>query len=94
MANTYDVGDRVKITGTFKQDDVVGDPAIIRFLYKDPSGTTVTRIYPDGITREEEGIYSSEILCSASGFWHYRMDDGGNNVASENQFQVKVSNLI
>lgn len=96
MANTYDMGEKVKITGTFTLNGEPADPATVRIYYKDPSGTIVTKTYgvdPE-IAKESSGVYSFSISLDEAGSWYYRMDDGGNNVAAEGQFQVRISNLI
>lgn len=95
MAEAYCVGDKIKITGTFTHDGIAGDPEVIRAIYKNPSDQITTIIYPDErITKEATGVYSFEILASVSGNWHYRVDDGLDNVAEEGQFQVRLSKLI
>ena len=95
MANTYNVGEKVKITGTFTHENDPADPAIIRVIYKNPDGVVTTITYPDErIVKVDVGIYFFELAINDPGFWFYRMDDGSENVAAENQFVVKVSNVI
>lgn len=96
MTNTYDIGDRVKITGTFKENGELGDPAVIRGIYKNSSiGLITTLLYSESeIVRESPGVYSFEIEITSGGYWYYRMDDGGENVASEGKFLVRKSNLL
>lgn len=95
MVNTYLVGQTIKITGTFKQNGVVGDPTVVRVIYKDPTGVSTTITFPnEKITKASTGVYSFEIPLILPGFWYYRMDDGGTNVASENCCQVTESNVL
>lgn len=96
MYNTYDLGDKVQLRGTFTHEGEIADPITVRVLYKGPSGSVVTKTYPTDpeIIKESEGVYSIEILPGVPGIWHYRMDDGLDNVAEEGRFQVKVSNLL
>lgn len=96
--NTYDIGDRVKITGTFTTGGVNADPATVRAHYKDPSGTVTTYTYPDDaeLVREAEGVYSFHIPVVREGMHYYRMDDGetGGYVATEGRFDVRKSNVL
>lgn len=95
MVNTYDIGERVKITATFKQNNENGDPAVVRFIYKNPDDVVTTVTYPDPkITKVSTGVYSLELELNASGFWYYRVDDGGTNIAVENFIQVRYSDLV
>lgn len=95
MANTYNIGETVKIVGTFKQNGVIGDPSVIRTFVKDPEGVITQKTFPDvSIVKESDGVYSFEISLSISGFWYYRMDDGGSKVGTEGYLVTRVSELI
>ena len=93
--NTYLVGEKIKITGTFKEEGDLGDPAVIRASYKNPLSVITTLIYgtDSALIKESTGVYSFEIILNHAGFWYYRMDDGGANVAAEDSFQVLLSKV-
>lgn len=95
MANQYDVGDKPKITGTFKQDGVVGDPAAVVAKFKDPSGSTTTYTYGTDaeLVRASAGVYYFYIDIDEAGFWYYRMSDNDENVATEGYFVVRQSSI-
>ena len=91
--NTYDVGDKITITGTFTNGSVVADPVTIRARYRLYSGSPTTLIYGSGssLTRSSTGVYVFDIYADAPGRWHYRMDDSGSSVATESYFQVQTT---
>ena len=95
MVNTYNVGEKVRIAASFKLNNEYGDPAVIRFMYKNPDDVVTTISYPDPrITKVSTGVYSLDLVLDSSGFWYYRVDDGGSNIAIENIIQVRYSNLV
>lgn len=95
MANTYDIGDKVKITGYFTTGGVASDPVTVRVIVKNPAGVSTTYTYPNAfITKEAVGRYSFQVLGNAAGNWYYRMDDGIANVATESFFRIRLSNTV
>lgn len=95
MINSYDIGEKLKIVGTFKHEGDLADPVEVRGLYKNPAGILITLRYSDGgIVKESQGVYSFEINMNLSGSWCYRMDDGGTNIAAEGHFRVKTSPIV
>lgn len=97
---TYDIGDRVTITGTFTQSGAAVDPVNVRAKYcltvGETKGTTTTLVYPVGISKLDVGIYSFQIPVTAAGRYSYRMDDAASdavigNVATEGWFDVEAS---
>ncbi len=72
MANTYDIGDLVRITATFT--DAAGDatdPDVVRMKYQDPSGTEATDSNP---TNSATGVYYADIDVDEAGTWYYRFE--------------------
>ena len=92
MTNTYDVGDKVTITGTFKQSGSETDPAAVHGHFKGPSDSAQTDyIYGTDaeLTKSSTGVYTFDISIDEKGEWWYRMDDNDTNVATEGFFFVR-----
>jgi hypothetical protein len=99
MGSTYDIGDIVRITGTFTDTgDVVGDPTTVNFLYDTPSSTaptTATRTSTasgavGGITKSSTGIYYYDVASTGRGLYEARFTSTGSLAASgESWFSVR-----
>jgi hypothetical protein len=75
MANTYDIGDLVRITGTFVlPTGTATDPTTIRVIVQDPSGNESAYVYGSGATvgKTSTGIYYADISVDEAGEWPYR----------------------
>lgn len=92
---THDVGDLIKLTGTFTDpdnNDSVIDPTAVRLKIEDPSGN-VSKIAYDGddldlsedarIWRSAEGVYNYNLDIDEAGVWHYRFYSTGVGQASD-----------
>jgi len=72
VANKYEVGDLVRITGTFTNAAGANvDPTIVRGKYKDPSGNAATESSP---TNSAVGVYYFDIDVDEAGIWYYRFE--------------------
>lgn len=97
MANTYDKGDLVKVTGTFTDpdsNDALIDPTVVKVSVKEPDGTTTTYTYGTDAecVKVSTGLYKLEINCDAPGTWHYRWWSTGTGQAAEpDEFIVEPS---
>lgn len=79
MPNSYDVGDQVRCSGTFRDADThaLVDPATVVFQYRDPSRNITTLTTPDvSIANPSTGLYQSVIDVDedtkSKEFWYYR----------------------
>jgi len=90
---SYDVGDKVKITGSFTNNGAASDPAAVIAWYTSPGGTVTTLTYGTdaGLTKVSTGVYSFYMAFNRSGRWYYRMDDNDQNVAAEGFLDVNTS---
>ena len=82
MANTYNEGQRIKITVQFTDADTGGavDPTIVRFCTRDPENVSTCWRYlvdPE-ITRTAVGAYRFDLLLSKHGTWTYAWFGNGN----------------
>lgn len=97
MANIYDVGDLVRVTGTFTDaDDAATDPDVVRVKYQDPSGNDTTDVYGVGSTvKSGTGVYYLDIDADEAGTWYYRVEGetsgGVGQGAAESYFNVRLS---
>jgi hypothetical protein len=72
MANEYDIGDLVRIQGTFTDaDSVAFDPDVVTAKYLDPSGNTTTDASP---TNSATGVYYIDVPVDEYGTWYYRFE--------------------
>jgi hypothetical protein len=93
MTNEYDVGDLVRIQGTFT--DAAGaafDPDVVTAKYLDPSGNATTDASP---TKSATGVYYTDVTIDELGTWYYRFEGtaagGAKQGAEESNFQVAKS---
>jgi len=99
MANTYDIGDLVKVTGTWTDsDDAALDPTAVFLVYKDPSGNVCDALqYGVGaeITKASTGVYTCNISIDEAGSWYYRWySTGTGQAAQEGYFSVRVRQTV
>lgn len=92
-ANTYDVGDVVRITGTFRSTaGVLSDPSKVTIKYEDPSAnvTTVTSTGAS-VINPSTGVFYTDIVPDEVGVWEYRIYSTGNITSStEDWFRVRT----
>lgn len=89
MANEYDVGDRVRVAISFKNDQGnPADPTTVTGKYKDPSGNVTTA----SVSNPTVGEYHFDIDVDESGEWRYRAEGTGTVVAAgEGRLVVRAS---
>ena len=99
MANTYDVGDEIRCTGTFTDaDGDAQDPASVFFSFEAPSDASVTQ-YEYGVDTEvvksSTGVYYVDLSIDESGMWYYRWHSTGTGqAAGENYFYVREQEVV
>lgn len=100
MGSTYDIGDVVRITGTFTDTGgTYGDPTTVNFLYDTPdtagSPTTATRPGTstgnvNGIVRASSGVFYYDILTTGEGLYEARFTSTGTlQTSGEAWFSVR-----
>ncbi len=80
--NSYDVGDTVRITGTFT--NLAGtnvDPSSVVGKYMQPDGTVVT-VESGDITNSAVGVYYYEFAVNTAGTWYYQIQGTGSNAGA------------
>ena len=93
MANTYEIGDLIRVTGTFTNAAGTNiDPDVVKGKYQDPSGTETTDSSP---TNSAVGVYYFDIDADEAGQWHLRIygatAGGAAQGAAESTFEVSAS---
>lgn len=84
---THDIGDVVKLTGTFKNaSGTLTDPDTVTLTVLEPDGTTSTPTASSSST----GIWTANVTIDQSGTWRYRFEGTGAVVtAEEGAFDVR-----
>jgi hypothetical protein len=94
MAEVYDRGDVLRVTGTYTNAaGTAVDPVVVRLRYRTPSGAITTITYPDaGVVRVSAGVYYGDIRFTESGRWVVRHESTGTGeAATEKEYYVKAS---
>ena len=96
MANHYDVGDLVRVRGTFTDaDGDVHDPTAVLFTFKAPSDDEATS-YTYGedaeLVKSSTGVYYVDVDADEAGDWWCRFHaTGTGQAAAERSFKVEAS---
>lgn len=97
MANIYDIGDLVRVTGTFTNAAGTAiDPTTVKAQIMDPSGNVSTLVYGTdvAVVRDSAGVYHTDISIDEAGHWQVRWyATGTGQSAGESYFQVLRSRL-
>jgi len=96
--NTYDLGDLIRVTGTFTDSaSAAQDPTAVKLSFKDPSGNVTTYVYVTDaqLVKSATGIYYVDIDLDEVGTWWYRFWSTGTGQASgETRLEVRKLNAV
>lgn len=93
--NTYDIGDLVRVTGTFT--DAAGaavDPTTVVLKVKDPLGAIATYIYGTdaALVKSATGVYYADLSVAMPGsYWARFAATGTGQCAGEQEIRVRES---
>lgn len=95
MDSKYELGDLVRVTGTFTNEagDLV-DPTVVNFAYIDPAGTRTDLVYGTDVevVKSAVGVYYVDVDADQVGRWRYRFwSTGSGQAANESYFVVRPS---
>lgn len=93
--NSYDIGDVVRLTGTFTVSGSATDPTTVSLLIRRPDGVKTTLVYGTDVALEKTGTgaYRCDYDPVVSGVHWYRFFSTGTAKAAEEQsFTVKRAN--
>lgn len=94
--NSYQQGQRVRVTGTFTLNSVATDPTAITFAWRNPAGTLTTLTYGTdaALVRSSAGVYYVDLSTATSGVYTYRFRGTGTvETADSGQFTVLPSDF-
>ena len=93
MSNgTYDIGDVMRITGSFAQSGSALDPTTVSLQVKTPDGVVTTYVYPTdaALVRLAQGSYRLDFSVTQAGqHWYRWVTTGTGAAAEENWFVVR-----
>ena len=94
MASDYDVGDVVRITGTFTSTSgALTNPTKVSIRHQTPeTGSVVIRTSTTGggVGNPSTGKFTSDVLIDSSGVWEYRVSSTGLiSASSEGYWRVR-----
>ncbi len=91
---TYDIGDLVRVSGTFQVGGSDTDPTAVTIKHLDPSGNLTTWLYltdPE-VIRDAVGQFHADIDIDEAGQWWYRFEGtGAAQAAGEETFFVDTT---
>lgn len=79
MANSYHLGQVVRLTATFTDTgDVLTDPSMVTFTVSDPSGNGSTELMGGGsVAHPSTGVYTLDVAIDEAGVWNYKVNSTG-----------------
>ncbi len=96
MSSIFNIGQQVRITGTFKDSSgTLTNPTSVSFSYKE-GGTTTTYVYGTDaeLVRDSTGVYHVDITPAAAGRIEWRLWSTGNLVqAEQGSFYIRPTNV-
>lgn len=93
MASEYDIGDTVRLTGTFASTaGTPANPTTVTFWVKAPSSTVAVGVSGStSVTNPVTGTFTYDVIPGSTGVWAYRISSTGSIVAAEEaQFVVRT----
>lgn len=90
MANTYKLGQLVRITATVATTSGAPiDPALLRILVEDPLGLVTVYTTTGTVANPSTGRFTLDLPVSSTGVWEYRVSStGAVQVAGEDYWRV------
>lgn len=93
--NAYDIGDVVRLTGTFTVSGVATDPSTVSLVIRRPDGVKTTLVYGTdaALERTGAGAFRCDYSPVVAGVHWYRFYSTGTaKAAEEESFTVKTAN--
>jgi hypothetical protein len=100
VANTYDRGDTIRVTGTFVASGVGQfDPASVFMLLRNPLGSVATYAYSASVVKAATGAYYVDVVPSClppNGAWTYRWEGRPDSsaAAGEDSFIIRTTPFL
>lgn len=96
-ANTYDIGDIVRLTGTFRTTaGALANPTKVTIKYEDPSAVVVTvSSTMASVFNPSTGVFYHDVAPDETGVWEYRIYSTGTITSStEDWFRVRTRRVL
>jgi hypothetical protein len=91
--NVYDVGDRVRLSGSFSINGVKTNPTLAQCRVMGPDGEPITYIAPD-VVNDDVGDFHVDVSVNQGGRWYYKwIGTGAVESVAEKYFQVRTPAL-
>jgi hypothetical protein len=91
--NVYDVGDRVRLFGSFTVSGVKTNPTLAQCRVLKPDGTSTT-YNPPAVVNDNTGDFHVDISVDQGGRWYYKwIGTGAVESVAEKYFQVRTPAL-
>jgi hypothetical protein len=92
---SYDIGDQVRVTGTFTVSGVATDPTAVT-LVVNAAGTSTTYTYGVGqtIVKDGVGVYHADLAINTAGVWAFRWAGTGAATAAEEDKFVVIASAV
>lgn len=95
MANVYDKGDQVRLTGTFTVGGTATDPTTVTLKVKDPSGNVDTYTYAlSQIAKSSTGVYYKDLSLDEAGYWYYQWAGTGAVESVDEDYLVVRARMV
>ncbi len=94
--DTFDIGDRLRLTVTFKDvDDAPSDPTEVTIQHRNSEAGSVTETYDGGaglVVKDSTGVYHLDANLDKPGRWYWRAQgEDTPEAAGERSFTVRSS---
>jgi hypothetical protein len=94
QTHVHDLGDLVRVSGTFSDADSGDaiDPDVVKVSIKSPDDTVTTYVYgvDTEVVKDATGEYHADIDANDAGVWFYRWwSTGDGQAAEESRFVVR-----
>jgi len=96
MANTYDIGDIVRVSSAFTQSGVAVDPTTVSLIVLAPDRTATTYTVGEGtVLKDSAGNYHVDVPATQTGTYRYRWVSTGTGAAAEEGFfEVRTQRVV
>lgn len=97
MGDVYDIGDVVRLAGSFQGSAGPLDPGSVtgRFRIASAQPTSYTYGVDPQLVRDAVGQYHFDVEATESGTWYYRFESSGiGQAAAEGTFRVRRSRFL
>lgn len=92
--NAYEIGQSVRVTARYIQNNVLTDPSEATIMNRDPSGNEASQVYNGGagnVVKLATGIYYYDLTLDEEGTWYVRAKGTGVIATAEREILCRTS---